>query len=253
MRHLLIATILTFSSGTLYSYASKKAKQESDSIENRDRSVQVLTKDMQSKLTPDKILALLKKGNERFTKNQKIDRSYTSQVKQASNGQYPKAIVLSCVDSRVPVEDVFDQGIGDLFVARVAGNSVNADILGSIEFATKVAGSKLIVVMGHEHCGAVKSAIDDVKLGNITTLLEKIKPAIAKTNKSYKGQKSSSNPDYVAQVCHNHVQETIDQIRKQSSVVKQLEASGKVKIVGAKYDLDTGVVEFMEDSPLLAH
>lgn len=208
---------------------------------------------MQSALTPEKILEFLKQGNQRFISNQKINRSYTSQVKQAASGQYPKAIVISCVDSRVPVEDVFDQGIGDLFVGRVAGNSVNPDMLGSIEFATKVAGSKLVVVMGHEHCGAVKSAIDGVELGNITTLLEKIKPAIAKTNQTFKGNKSSSNEEYVAQVCHNHVKETIDQIRSKSKIVKDLEATGKIKIVGAKYDLDTGVVEFMEDVPLLAH
>ena len=138
----------------------------------------VLTKEQQDALTPDIVIQTLQKGNARFMSNDLTARNHSAQVRKSTLAQYPKAIVLSCVDSRVPVEDVFDRGIGDLFVARVAGNFVNEDILGSMEFACKVSGSKLILVMGHEHCGAVKAAIDDVKLGNITPMLQKIKPAV---------------------------------------------------------------------------
>lgn len=204
----------------------------------------VLNADEQAKLTPDAVIADLKAGNERYVKGQLTNWDFGAQVKKTSKGQFPKAIVLSCVDSRVPVEYVLDQGIGDVFVARVAGNFVNEDILGSMEFATKVSGSKVVLVMGHESCGAVKAAIDDVKLGNITPMLSKIEPAVKKSQ-SFEGDKTSKNPEFVAHVCENNVQHTIDTIREKSPVMKALEDEGKIKIVGAIYDLDSGKVQFL--------
>ena len=149
----------------------------------------VLSKEEQAALTPDAVIQALKDGNDRFLRNELTARDHSAQVRNSTLSQFPKAIVLSCVDSRVPVEDVFDRGIGDLFVARVAGNFVNEDILGSMEFACKVSGSKLVLVLGHEHCGAVKAAVDDVKLGNITPMLSKIRPAVDLVE--YEGDRSS--------------------------------------------------------------
>lgn len=153
--------------------------------------------------------------------------------------------MLSCVDSRVPVEDVFDRGIGDIFVARVAGNFVNEDILGSMEFACKVSGSKLILVMGHEHCGAVKSAIDDVKLGNITPMLAKIKPAVDLV--VYDGERNSKNQAFVHQVSESNVRNTIAKIRIESPILKEMEDKGEIKIVGALYDMDNGKVNMLSE------
>jgi carbonic anhydrase len=159
----------------------------------------VLTQEEQAALTPDCVIDLLKEGNARFARGEMTLRNHKAQIRKAATGQFPKAIVLSCVDSRVPVEDVFDRGIGDMFVARVAGNFVNADILGSMEFACKVSGAKLILVMGHEHCGAVKGAIDEVELGNITDMLTKIQPAVASFD-DYDAERSSANPEFVHMV-----------------------------------------------------
>ena len=155
------------------------------------------------------------------------------------------AVVLSCLDSRVPVETVFDKGVGDLFVGRVAGNFVNVDMLGSMEFACKVAGSKLVVVMGHESCGAVKAAIDDVKLGNITPMLTKITPAVQESQ-DFEGEKTSKNSEFVTYVCENNVMNTIETIRNDSPILKEMEDNGEIKIVGAIYDMDSGNVIFME-------
>jgi carbonic anhydrase len=182
-------------------------------------------------------------GNERFMNNDLTARDHSKQVRDATNAQYPKAIVLSCVDSRVPVEDVFDRGIGDIFVARVAGNFVNEDILGSMEFACKVSGSKLIVVMGHEHCGAVKAAVDDVKLGNITPMLSKIRPAVERVE--YEGERTSKNAEFVHAVCEDNVRHTIEQIRERSPILKEMEDAGEIKIVGAVYDMDDGSVSWL--------
>lgn len=208
------------------------------------RTDRVLTAQEQQALTPDQVMARLLGGNERFVNGSKTTRDHSALVRDAATGQAPKAIVLSCVDSRVPVEDVFDQGIGDIFVARVAANIENTDILGSIEFATKVSGAKLIVVMGHESCGAIKAAIDNVQLGNITALLENVKPAVA-AMADYPGEKTSSNPEFVHLVAEKNVQITIKNIRDKSPIVAELEADGKVKIVGALYNLHTGEVEFL--------
>ncbi len=205
---------------------------------------EVLTKEQQEALRPDEVIKILKEGNVRFTNNNLTERDHSKQVRNSTLSQYPKAIVLSCVDSRVPVEDVFDRGIGDLFVARVAGNFVNVDILGSMEYACKVSGSKLILVLGHEHCGAIKSAVDDVKLGNITLMLQKIKPAIESVK--YEGEKKSKNKEFVHMVCVSNVKNTIDQIRINSPIVKEMEDKGEIKIVGAVYDMDNGKVVWLE-------
>ncbi len=203
---------------------------------------EVLTKEQRDALTPDDVVASFKDGNERFQNNDLTARDHSEQVRKTTNGQFPKAIVLSCVDSRVPVEDVFDRGIGDIFVARVAGNFVNEDILGSMEFACKVSGSKIILVMGHEHCGAVKAAVDDVKLGNITAMLEKIRPAVLSVE--YEGDRTSKNKEFVHMACESNVKNTMNEIRKQSPILKEMEDNGEIKIVGAVYDMDSGKVDF---------
>jgi carbonic anhydrase len=205
---------------------------------------QVLTKEEQDALSPDEVIRILQTGNERFVNSDLTARNHTAQVRKSTLAQYPKAIVLSCVDSRVPVEDVFDRGIGDLFVARVAGNFVNEDILGSMEFACKVSGSKLILVMGHEHCGAVKAAIGDVKLGNITPMLAKIKPAVDMV--TYEGDRTANNQDFVHLVCESNVMNNIRQIRLNSPILKEMEDNGEIKIVGAVYDMDNGKVNWLE-------
>lgn len=204
----------------------------------------VLTKAEQDALTADMVIQSFKEGNARFQRNDLTARDHSEQVRKSTNAQFPKAIVLSCVDSRVPVEDVFDRGIGDVFVARVAGNFVNEDILGSMEFACKVSGSKLVLVMGHEHCGAVKAAVDDVKLGNITPMLGKIRPAVDMVE--YDGDRTSKNEEFVHMACESNVKHTIDQIRLKSPILKEMEDNGEIKIVGAVYDMDNGNVDFLK-------
>jgi carbonic anhydrase len=205
----------------------------------------VLTKEEQAKLTPEKVIELLKEGNKRFASGKVTLRNHKEQIRRAVSNQFPKAIVLSCVDSRVPVEDVFDRGIGDMFVARVAGNFVNTDILGSMEFACKVSGAKLILVLGHEYCGAVKGAIDSVELGNLTAMLEKIKPAVNSFS-GYDGEKASANAEFVHMVAEKNVQLNVEKIRQESPILQAMEASGEIKIVGAMYEMVTGQVNFME-------
>ncbi len=206
---------------------------------------EVLSEAQQAALTPDEVIRLLKDGNDRFMANDLTERNHSKQVRNSTYAQYPKAIVLSCVDSRVPVEDVFDRGIGDIFVARVAGNFVNTDILGSMEFACKVSGSKLILVLGHEHCGAVKAAVDDVKLGNITPMLQNIRPAVESI--TYDGDRSSKNAEFVHMACTSNVRRTIEQIRENSPILKEMEEKGEIKIVGAVYDMDDGKVSWLQD------
>ena len=206
----------------------------------------VMTKAEQDSLTPDQVLQEFKDGNERFNSGNITQREHSEEIrKAATGGQFPKAMVLSCLDSRVPVEDVFDQGIGDVFVGRVAGNFVNTDLLGSMEFACKVAGAKLILIMGHQHCGAVKGAIDDVHLGNITSMLANIKPAV-EMSKTFEGEKSSKNEDFVKLVAQNNIKNTIAQIRAKSEILKEMEAKGEIKIVGAFYTLRTGQLQFLD-------
>ena len=216
--------------------------------EYSERAERVLTKEMQDKLTPHEVLERLKSGNRRFVAADTVPRDLSKQVRKAVKGQFPKAIILSCVDSRVPVEDVFDQGIGDIFVARVAGNFVNADILGSMEYAAQVAGVKLVLVMGHEHCGAVKSTIDGIRgeaAGNMVSLAQNIQPAIDAVE-DFPGARSSKNPEFVHKVCRSNVERTIHQIRERSAILAGLEGQGRVRVVGAIYDMDTGIVSFME-------
>lgn len=218
---------------------------KSENLAQESLSNKVLTAQEQANLTPDKVLDILKQGNKEFMQDELTVRNNTERIREAALGQFPKAAIVSCLDSRIPVEDVFHRGIGDLFVARVAGNFVNEDILGSLEFACKVSGSKLIVVLGHEHCGAIKSAIDDVKLGNITAMLEKIKPAVARARVSFDGEQTSSNPDFVDAVCTHNVKHTIEKIRLNSPILKEMEANGEIKIVGAVYQMQTGEVTYL--------
>lgn len=223
---------------------ANSSKAKTDTSSDKSYTETVIGKEKQSELTPDIVIQRFKEGNVNFVNNDLTKRNHSKQVRSAVAGQYPKAIVLSCVDSRVPVEDVFDKGIGDMFVARVAGNFVNEDILGSMEFACKVSGSKLVLVLGHEDCGAVKAAIDDVKLGNITPMLEKIKPAVAEVK--YEGKRNSKNKDFVHMVSENNVKNTIEQIRIKSPILKEMEDNGAIKIVGALYDMDNGKVNWLE-------
>jgi len=206
----------------------------------------VLTAEEQSKLTPDKVIEILKQGNEAFANNRLTLQNSIERVRNATKGQHPEAVILSCIDSRVPVEDIFQCGIGDIFVARVAGNIVNPDILGSLEYACKVSGSKLIVVMGHGHCGAIKSAIDNVELGNITGLLSKIKPAVNQSKVNFKGETTSSNEAFVEKVCYANMKLMVDEIRRNSPILKAMEDKGEIKIVGAIYTLESGKVEFFD-------
>ena len=208
------------------------------------RVERVLTAEEQAALTPDQVLRELKQGNERFTSGTITSRDHSAMVRDAASGQFPKAIVLSCVDSRIPVEDVFDRGIGDLFVARVAGNFENTDILGSMEFATKVSGAKLILVLGHTDCGAVKAAIDGAELGNITAMLKNIQPAIDELSDD-EGEKNSANKQFVRMVTEKNIRLTMDDIRQRSDVMRVMEQEGQLKIVGALYDMHTGKVDFI--------
>lgn len=204
----------------------------------------VLTEEEQKLLTPDSVLQSLKDGNKRFVNNTVTARDHSAMVRDAAAGQFPKAVIISCLDSRIPVEDVFDKGIGDIFVGRVAGNFVNEDLLGSLEFGCKVSGAKLILVLGHESCGAIKAAIDNVKLGNITAMLAKIQPAI-KNSQNFSGEKTSKNEAFVEYVARNNVLHTIEVIKSKSPILKEMEEKGEIKIVGAYYNLKTGEVIFL--------
>ena len=204
-----------------------------------------ITKQVQEALLPNNVLQDLLEGNNRFVSGsmQTVDNS--ALVNQTVGGQFPKAVVLSCIDSRVPVETVLDQAIGDIFVARVAGNFENIDILGSLEYSCKVAGSKLVLVLGHESCGAVKSACDGVELGNITDMLANILPAVKQSSDEVEGELSSANEAFVAKTVENNVKLTIERIRERSSILKQMEDDGDIQIVGGVYMLSTGKVEMV--------
>lgn len=204
------------------------------------------TQETQSQITPEKALNLLKEGNQRFVQKQQVARDLAVQVEQTSTGQYPFASVLSCIDSRVPAELVFDQGIGDIFSARVAGNFVNTDILGSMEFACKLAGTKLILVLGHTACGAVKGACDHAELGNLTSMLANLAPAVeAIKEPAAAEERTSANIDFVNAVGTKNVALTIARIREESEVLAEMEKAGEIAIVGGMYDLATGKVNFL--------
>lgn len=221
---------------------NSKVQNSSAEMAAQQRAVPALTKEVRDAMTPSSVLQALKDGNERFTSDTPQYRNLLAQVKDTAAGQYPSAVVLSCIDSRIPTEIVLDQGIGDIFNARVAGNIVNAEILGSMEFATGVAGAKLVVVMGHTSCGAVKGACDNVDLGNVTSLVTAIRPSVI----SVAGEScTSSDSKIVDSVATHNVTRTIAEIRERSAILAGLESEGKIQIVGAMYDIATGRVTFM--------
>lgn len=207
--------------------------------------MRVHTKETQNGLTPKLALDILKEGNQRFVNNIKAHRNLLEQVNETSAGQFPFAVILSCIDSRTSAELIFDQGLGDIFSIRVAGNILNDDILGSMEYACKVAGSKLIVVLGHTKCGAIEGACNNIELGHITTLLNKVKPAIALETET-KTDRNGSNRAFVNNVTRHNIALTVQQTKEQSPLLHEMEKAGEIKIIGGLYDLDTGVVTFFE-------
>ncbi len=198
----------------------------------------------QDSISPSVAVDLLKEGNKRFLNKSFANRDFNAQVDATSTGQYPFASVVSCIDSRIPTEIIFDQGIGDIFNARIAGNFVNPDILGSLEFACKLAGSKVIVIMGHTSCGAVKGACDHAKLGNLTQMLDKIMPAVVSTTTAEGEERSSANLDFVNRVSEANVKMTIERVKSDSPVLKEMLDAGEIDIVGAMYDVKSGSVTF---------
>ena len=203
------------------------------------------TRETQNAMTPALAQEELVAGNQRFLNKTQVERDLLAQVQETTSGQYPFATILSCIDSRVSAELVFDQGVGDIFSVRIAGNFVNEDILGSMEFASKLAGTKLIVVLGHTSCGAVKGACDHARLGNLSALIQKIEPAVAAVSSPEEADlRTSANLDFVNAVAKKNVEMTIDNIRNQSEVLKELEDMGDIKIIGAMYDIATGTVTF---------
>ena len=205
------------------------------------------TSETQAAMTPDSSLQALKDGNQRFVNKQGVERDLMTQVSQTASGQYPFATILGCIDSRVSAELIFDQGVGDIFSARVAGNFVNEDILGSMEFACKLAGTKLVLVLGHTACGAVKGACDHARLGNLTALINKIEPAVdAVAEPQDESQRNSGNIDFVNAVAKKNVEMTINDIRTKSEVLADMEKAGEIKIIGGMYDIATGLVDFYE-------
>lgn len=203
-----------------------------------------LSKEERDSMTPQAVIEHFKQGNLRFRENRLAKHDYLAQKRNSITGQYPAAVILSCIDSRAPAEILLDAGIGETFNSRVAGNITNRDILGSMEFACAIAGAKLVLVMGHTRCGAVRGAIENAKLGNLTGLLDEIKPAIEKTQ--FSGERKGSNYDFVDAVARKNVELTVENIRKNSQVLNQLEGQKKIKIMGSMYDLAGGKVEFFE-------
>ncbi len=207
------------------------------------------TLDSQSSTTPAKALEFLKDGNQRFVKNLKINRNLLQQANETREGQWPFAVIVSCIDSRTSAELIFDQGLGDIFSVRIAGNVINTDIVGSLEFACRVAGSKLIVVLGHSSCGAIKGACDHLELGNLTELLSKIQPAVyAETVTTEVGQRNSKNHAFVENVAELNVKHSVRAIINRSYILERMIEKGEIGIIGAKHDLETGLVSFLEDT-----
>jgi carbonic anhydrase len=201
-----------------------------------------LTREQRDKMTPEEILTEMKRGNERFRRGELALRDYLAEQKASANGQYPAAMILSCIDSRAPAEVIMDLGLANAFNARVAGNISSGDILGSMEFACKAAGAKVILVMGHTSCGAIQGAIDNVELGNLTALLAKIRPAVEATE--FDGERTSKNPAFVNAVARKNVELTMAQLLEKSSVLRELQSKRVIKIAGAMYELETATVEF---------
>jgi carbonic anhydrase len=205
------------------------------------------SKETRDNLTPELAIQILKEGNDRFMKNLKANRNLLQQVNETSEGQYPFATILSCIDSRTSAELIFDQGLGDIFSIRIAGNILNEDILGSMEFATQIVGAKLIVVLGHTKCGAIVGACNHVEMGNLTTLLNKIQPAIF-SEKQTRDNRTGSNAMFVNNVTKLNVHLTIDRIRRESPIIAELENSGRIQIIGGIYNVDNGQVTFFDAS-----
>ncbi len=208
--------------------------------------MKTLNQEIQSKITPRQAMEILQKGNERFINNYKANRNLLEQVNQTSVGQYPFAAILSCIDSRISSELIFDQGLGDIFSIRIAGNIINTDILGSMEFACKLAGSKLIVVLGHTKCGAVKGACDHVEMGNLTELLSKLQPAVYEEKETTE-DRNSKNGTFVENVASINVRRTVKSVIERSFIIEQMVESGEIGVVGAMYDVETGKVEFYDE------
>ncbi|MFG4002177.1 carbonic anhydrase family protein [Flavobacterium aquidurense] len=203
------------------------------------------SKETQGSLTPTSALDILKAGNERFVNNLKANRNLLQQVNETSGGQFPFATILSCIDSRTSAELIFDQGLGDVFSIRIAGNILNEDILGSMEYATKIVGTRVLVILGHTNCGAITGACNHIEMGNLTTLLNKIKPAIVNETAT-KENRDGSNANFVKNVTEINVHLTIERVRKESPIIAELEQKEQIKIVGALYDVETGKVKFYE-------
>lgn len=209
--------------------------------------MKTLTKEMQAAITPLQALELLKDGNKRFVNNLKVNRNLLQQANETSDGQHPFAVILSCIDSRTSAELIFDQGLGDIFSVRIAGNIINEDILGSMEFACKAAGSKFIVVLGHTKCGAVRGACDHVEMGNLTALLSKIQPAVY-DEKTETENRNSANPEFVEKVASINVKRTVQAIMERSTILKEMIEKGEIGIVGGTHDISTGEVKFYPDT-----
>ena len=208
-----------------------------------DVSDKAMTSDDQKSLSPDSAISNLKAGNLHFFNHKLSPKNDSLRIEETAKGQYPKAVILSCIDSRVPVEEIFDQGIGDVFVARVAGNVVDADILGSLEYSCFEAGAKVILVLGHDHCGGIKAAVDNVQIGNISALVKNIKPAVDSIKTD--GPRTSKNDAFVHDVAQENVKLMIKKIRADSPILNKMEQEKKIKIIGGMYNLDTGKITFL--------
>ena len=213
--------------------------------------MKTLTKEIRDSITPLQAIELLKNGNKRFVDNLKMNRNLLQQVNETSDGQHPFAVILSCIDSRTSAELIFDQGLGDVFSVRIAGNIQNEDILGSMEFPCKAAGAKIVVVLGHTRCGAVKGACDDVKMGNLTALLNKLKPAI-EAEKTETAERNAKNSDFVEKVASLNVRITKQQILNNSPTLKDMIVQGEIALIGGMYDVETGAVDFYDDEIVTA-
>lgn len=212
--------------------------------------MKTLTKEMQAAITPTMALELLKEGNKRFVNNLKVNRNLLQQANETSDGQHPFAVILSCIDSRTSAEIIFDQGLGDVFSVRIAGNIINEDILGSMEFGCKVAGSKIIVVLGHTKCGAIKGACDHVEMGNLTGLLTKISPAVDE-EKTTTENRNSGNSEFVEKVAAINVKRTVEAIMERSPILKEMIDKGEIGIVGGSHNISTGQVEFYPETIII--
>jgi carbonic anhydrase len=213
------------------------------SMTDEIKPILTVTREIRDAMSPEEIIERAKAGNRRFREGNRVERDFLAEQRATASGQYPAAVLLGCIDSRSPAEIIFDLGLGYVFNCRVAGNVENPDVLGSLEFATKVAGAKVVLVLGHAGCGAVKGAIDGARLGHLTQLLDKIRPAVEAT--VYEGERTSGNPEFVEAVARKNIELTMANIRGKSAVIAELEASGAVKVAGAFHHLATGFVEFL--------